>query len=183
MAETKSIPKKKIWKILIAAIILTIAVVIVLVLWKKNTLAVWYMEGNAALRETVILQMVEDARPAIEREIKMTLPQKILSRIAGKRNEQERQDDALADVRTFAELSFKNHWLKFKDVHKLDSLGGFSLDGLNFALTWNKNKKEEVLTAFDINILKRKIGRIKTNEACGFFSDLRSYIEKRAKEN
>ena len=141
------------------------------------------MEGNKKIQEMVILTMLDNARPVIERELKMTLPEKILSTMAGKRNQKERQTDALTDVRTFGELSFENHWLKFKDVHNIDSLNGFDLHGFSFALEWNRGNGPEILTAFNIHFLKREVGKMQINPSCSFFTELKSYVEKRAKKN
>ena len=154
-----------------------------LMFWQKYKLTVWYLEGNKKVQEMVILQMLEKARPIIERNLKMTLPEKIFSTLAGKRNQEERQTDALKDVRRFAELGFENHSLKFKDVHNLDSMNGFKLHGFSFALGWNGGKTDEVLAAFNVNFLKRKPGRMQINDSCSFFAELRLYVEKKAKEN
>ncbi len=154
-----------------------------LVMWKRNAVAVWYMEGNKKIQEMVILTMLDNARPIIEKELKMTLPEKIFSSMAGNRNQKERQTDALKDVRAFGEAGFENHWLKFKDVHNLDSLHGFDLRGFGFALEWNRGNGPEVLTAFNINVLKRAIGRMQINQSCSFFTELKAYVEKKAKVN
>jgi hypothetical protein len=103
--------------------------------------------------------------------------------MAGKRNEEERQADALKDVRKFGELSFENHWLKFKDVHNVDSLHGFDLHGFSFALEWTRGNMDEVLAAFNVHFLKREVGKMQINQQCGFFTELRLYIEKKARKN
>jgi hypothetical protein len=154
-----------------------------LIFWKRYEMTVWYLEGNKKAQEMVILLMLENARPIIERDLKMTLPEKIFSTMAGKRNEKERQTDALKDVRKFGELGFENHWLKFKDVHNLGSMNGFNLHGFDFALDWNRGNTEEVLAAFNINFLKRKIGKMQINQHCSFFTELKLHVEKKAKEN
>jgi len=146
-------------------------------------MTVWYLEGNKKAQEMVILQMLENARLIIERDLKMTLPEKIFSTMAGKRNEKERQTDALKDVRRFGELGFENHWLKFKNVHNLGSLNGFKLHGFAFALAWNRGNTDEVLTAFNVDFLKRKLGKMQMNNYCSFFTELKLYVEKKAKEN
>ena len=146
-------------------------------------MATWYMEGNKKVQEMVILTMLQNARPIIEKELKMTLPEKILSSMAGKRNQKERQTDALKDVRKFGELSFENHWLKFKDVHKVDSLNGFDLRGLSFALEWNRGNAPEVLAAFNVHFLKREVGKMQINQSCSYFTELRLYVEKKAKRD
>jgi hypothetical protein len=99
------------------------------------------------------------------------------------RSEKTRRTDALADVRTFVELGFKNHWLRFKDVHNLSSINSFPLNGFEFALDWNRGNTEEVLAAFNISFLKRKIDKMQVNDNCSFFTELRDYVTKKAKEN
>jgi hypothetical protein len=174
---------KRVWRKVVIALMLGIVIIGSLIIWKRYAMAVWYMEGNKKIQEMVILTMLDNARPVIERELKMTLPEKILSTMAGKRDQKERQTDALKDVRRFGELSFENHWLKFRDVHHLDSLKGFDLRGFSFALEWDRENTDEVLAAFNINVLKREIGKMQINPACGYFAELKSYVEKRAKEN
>ncbi len=154
-----------------------------LIFWQRYKIAIWYMKGNKIAQEMVILLMLENARPIIERNLKMTLPQKILSTMTGKRNEKERQKGALKDIRKFVELCFENHWLKFKNVHNLGSLNGFDLHGFDFALDWTRENTEEVLEAFNVNFLKREVGKMKVNQDCHFLTELKIYVEKRAKEN
>ena len=154
-----------------------------LIFLMRYDMVVWYLAGNKKAQERVILQMLENARLIIARDLKMTLPEKILSTLAGKRNEKERQADALQDVRKFGELGFKNHWLKFKNVHNLGSINGFKLDGFSFALGWKRGHTDEVLAAFNVNFIKREVGQMQINHNCSFFTELKLYIEKRAKEN
>jgi hypothetical protein len=73
--------------------------------------------------------------------------------------------------------------LKFKDVHNLGSVNGFDLHGFDFALGWNRGNTDEVLAAFNVNFLKRKPGKMHVNQRCSFFTELRLYIEKKAKKN
>ena len=75
--------------------------------------------------------------PVIETEITMNLLQKLFSALSGRRNEEERQADALDDVREFNELSFESHWLSFDVAHNRDSFHGFKLNGFDFILVWN----------------------------------------------
>ena len=131
----------------------------------------------------VILKILGRAEPIIKSEVRMTLFQKIFSALLGRRNEKERQTDALKDVRKFDELSFKNHWFNFKVVHGLDSLNGFKLHGFDFALGWGRGRADDVLAEFNVDFLKRKISKMQVNEASGFFNDLKLFVEKRAKEN
>jgi hypothetical protein len=154
-----------------------------LIFWKRYEMALWYMERNKKSQEMVIIQMLENARPIIERDIRMTFLEKIFSTISGKINEKERRADALKDVRIFGEFCFKNHLLKFKDVHNLGSMNGFKLQGFSIALAWNQGNTDEVLAAFNVSFLKRKIGKMQINQHCSFFTELRLYIEKKAKED
>jgi hypothetical protein len=141
------------------------------------------MEGNKKAQEIIILQMLEIAKPVIQKDFTMTLFEKIYSTMAGNRNEKERQTGALKDVRTFCETSFKSHWLKFEDVHHLSSLKGFDLQGFDFALAWKREKADEVLAAFEVNFCSRVIDRMQINQNCSFFTEMRLYVEKRAKVN
>jgi hypothetical protein len=175
--------RKRVWRKVVVALVVGGVAIGSLIFWKRYAMTIWYMEGNKKAQETVILQMLENARPIIEKELKMTLPEKLLSSMAGKRNQKERQTDALKDVRKFAALGFENHWLKFKDVHNLDSLHGFSLHGFSFALEWNRGNAPEVLAAFNVNYLKKEAGKMQINQSCSYFAELRAYIEKKAKEN
>jgi hypothetical protein len=183
MVRAGSSIRKRDWRKVV--VVLTVGVVAIssLIFWQRYKLIVWYLERNKKAQEMVILQMLENARPIIERDLKMTLPEKILSSMAGKRNEKERQTDALKDVRRFGELGFENHWLKFKNVHNLDSMNGFKLHGFDFALGWNRGNTDEVLTEFNVNFLKRKVGKMQINDDCSFFTELKLYVEKKAKEN
>ena len=183
MAGSGSRVRKRAWRKIVVALAVGVVIIGSLFFWKRYAMAIWYMEGNKKIQELVILTMLDNARPVIERELKMTLPERILSTMAGKRNQKERQSDALKDVRRFGELSFENHWLKFRDVHHLDSLKGFDLRGFGFALEWNRESTDEVLAAFNINVLKREIGKMQINPSCSYFAELKSYVEKRAKEN
>ena len=131
----------------------------------------------------VITEILDRAKPIIERELKMTLPEKFFKQVVLDRNEKTRQRDALVDIRTFVESGFKNNWLKFKDVHNLSSINNCPLDGFEFALDWNRGNTEEVLAAFNISFLKRKVDNIQVNDNCSFFSELRVYVTKKAKEN
>ncbi len=183
MARAGSNVRKRVWRKVIVALMAGVVAIGLLIFWKRYEIVLWYMEGNKKVQEMVILLMVDEAGPIIKRDIKMTLPEKIIGTIAGKRNEKERQTDALKDVRKFGELSFENHWLKFKDVHNLGSLNGFNLHGFNFALGWNRGNTDEVLAAFNVNLLKRKISKMQINQHCGFFTELRLYVDKKAKKN
>jgi hypothetical protein len=183
MARAGSSVRKRLWKKVIVALMVGVVVIGSLLFWKRYEIALWYMERNKEAQETAILLMLQNARPIIEKELKMTLPEKILSSMAGKRNQKERQTGALNDVRTFGELGFENHWLKFKDVHHLASLDGFRLHGFSFVLEWNRGNGAEVLAAFNVNFLKREVGEMQINQSCSYFTELRLYVEKRAKEN
>jgi len=183
MVRPESRSRKRVRRKVVVILMAGVVAIGSLIYWQRYQIAVWYMQGNKRAQEMTILIMLDNARPIIERDLKMSLPQKILSTIAGKRNEKERQSGALKDVRKFGELSFKNHWLKFKNVHKLNSVNGFDVRGFGFALVWGRGNTDEVLGAFNVNFLKREIGNMQTNQNCSFFTELRLYIETRAKEN
>jgi hypothetical protein len=183
MARAGSRVRKRVWRKVVVVLMAGVVAIGSLIFWQRYNLTAWYLEGNKKAQERVILQIVENARPIIERELKMTLLEKIFSTMAGKKNEKERQTDALKDVRRFGELGFENHWLKFKNVHNLVSMNGFKLHGFSFALAWNRGNTDEVLIAFNVDFLKRKLGKMQMNDHCSFFTELRLYVEKKAKEN
>jgi len=183
MAKAGSSIRKRVRRKAVVVLMAGVVAISLLIFWQRYKMTAWYLEGNKKAQEIVILQMLENARPIIERDLTMTLPEKIISTMAGKRNEKERQTDALRDIRRFGELGFENHWLKFKNVHNLDSMNGFKLHGFDFALGWNRGNMDEVLTAFNVNFLKRKVGKMQINDSCSFFTELRLYVEKKAKEN
>lgn len=183
MARAGPSVRKRVWRLVIVVLMAGVVAIGSLIFWQRYKLTVWYLEGNKKAQEMVILQMLNDARPIIERDIRMTFLEKIFSAISGKRNEKERRADALKDVRIFGEFCFKNHMLKFKDVHNLGSMNGFKLQGFSIALAWNQGNTDEVLAAFNVNFLKRKIGKMQINPYCSFFTELRLYIEKKAREN
>lgn len=183
MAKAGSSGRKRVRGKVVVALTVGLIAIGVLVFMARYKIAIWYMEGNRSVQETVILTMLETARPVIEKELKMTLPEKIMSSMAGKRNEKERQTDALKDVRAFGQSGFDNHRLKFKDVHALSSLHGFNFHGFDYALEWNRGETKEVLSVFNVNALKREVGTMEINPACSYFSELRVYIEGKARKN
>ena len=167
----------------IVFLLLGAAALVMLAVAKRYELVSWYLRGNRQAQESVILGILDTARPVIESEFKMTVFQKIFNAIAGGRKEKVRQSDALKDVRAFTAAGFTNHRLKFDDVHRLESLGGYVLKGYDIALSWNGGVKDEILAAFEVNFWKLKIGRMQLNTDCGFFNALRLYVEKRAQVN
>jgi hypothetical protein len=173
----------RVWKKVVIALITGILAIGLLAYSKRHSIIIWHLQANKETQEMVLIQMLENAKPIIERELKMTLPQKIVSQVLGDRDEEDRQTDALADIRSFVESGFENHRLSFRDVHKSDSMNSFPLDGFEFALCWNPGGTEEVLVAFNISFLKGKVYKMQVNETCCFFAELRSYIETKAREN
>ena len=183
MAKAGSDVGKRVLRKIIAVSAAGVVVLGSLIFWQRHKITIWYLEGNKKAQETTILFMLENARPVIEKNLKMTLPQKIFSSMVGKRNQITRQTDALQDVRNFAESGFEIHRLKFKDVHRLSSLNGFDLHGFPFVLAWTRGNTEEVLSAFNVNYLKREMGTMQINSDCSFFTELRLYVEKKARVN
>jgi hypothetical protein len=173
----------KTWKKVVIVIMAGVLAVGLLAYSKRHTIIIWHLQKNSEIQEMVIIEMLENAKPRIERELNMTLPEKIYSLVAGDRSEKDRRIDALVDVRAFIELGFKNHWLRFKDVHNLSSINGFPLNGFEFALDWNRGDTEEVLVAFNIRFLKRKVDKMQVNDDCSFFPELKSYVGTKAREN
>jgi len=183
IARVGSRVRKRVWRKVIVALLVGVVAIGSLIYWKRCQIAVWYMARNKTAQETTILWMLDGAKPVIEKDVKMNLPQKIFSTLTGRRNEKERQIDALKDVGRFCELGFENHRLKFKDVHNLTSINGFDFHGFDFALVWNPGPTEEVLSAFNVNFLKREMSDMKTNQNCSYFTELTLYVKKRAKQN
>jgi len=172
-----------VWKKVVIALMMGILAIGLLAYSQRHTIIIWHLQANTEKQEMVIIEMLENAKPRIERELNMTLPEKIYSLVAGDRSEKDRRIDALADVRAFIELGFKNHWLRFKDVHNLSSINGFPLNGFEFAMDWNRGNTEEVLVAFNISFLKRKVDKMQVNDNCSFFTELKLYVKTKAREN
>ncbi len=172
----------RVWKKVVIALVCVLAVGLP-AYSKRHGILIWHLQANKKTQEIVIYEMLERAKPIIERELKMTLPEKVFKEAVLDRDEKTRQRDALDDIRIFVELSFENNWLRFKDVHNLSSLNGCPLNGFEFALDWNRGDTEEVLAAFNISLLRRKVDKMQINDKCGFFRELRVYVTKKAKEN
>ncbi len=172
-----------VWKRTGLTVIVGIAIVGSLVFWKRDDVVIRYLTRNPKVREMVILGMLENARPLIARDVKMSLPQKILSALAGRRNEKERQADALKDVRAFGELCFKNHWITFVKAPRSNPLSRGDSGRFHFALAWNRVRAGEVLAMFNVHFLKKELGEMRINPECRFFIDLKQYVEKKARAN
>jgi|GEM_PF-701748 len=171
------------WKIVLIVLMTGVLAAGFLAYSNRHTIIVWHLQENNEKQEMVIIEMLRQAKPIIERELNMTLPEIIYSRATGNRSEKDRRTDALEDVRTFIELGFKNNWLRFKDVHNLSSVNDFPLNGFEFALVWKGGAMEEVLVAFNISCLKGKVDKMKVNDNCGFFKELKSYVTTKAKKS
>jgi hypothetical protein len=173
----------RVWKKIVIAFLTGVLAIGLLAYSNRHSIIIWHLQANKQTQEMVLLQMLENAKPIIERELKMTLPQKIVSRVMGDRNEKNRQKDAIDDIRTFVESGFENQRLCFKDVHNLDTINSFAIEGYEFALCWNRGDTEDVLVAFNISFLKGKVVKMQVNESCCFFEELKSYIETKARKN
>ena len=125
----------RVWKKVVIALMTGVLAIGLLAYSKRHTIIIWHLQANKETQEMVIIEMLKNAKPIIERELNMTFPEKVYVMVSRDRNEKERQTDALADVRTFIEIGFKNHWLRFKDVHNLSSINSFPLNGFEFAWT------------------------------------------------
>ena len=174
---------KRVWKKVVIALLAGILAIGLLAYSKRCSIIIWHLQANTQIQELVIIEMLEQAKPIIERELKMTFPEKFLSRVTGNRSEKERQRNAPEDIRAFVELGFKNGWLRFKDVHDVNCTGSFPCSGFEFALDWNRQNTEEVLAVFNISCLKRKVEKMQVNDNCTFFTELKSYVETKAKED
>lgn len=184
MGKVGSSVKKNVWLIAVLATVVAIAGISSLVVWKRFEItARYFLQGSKDAQEQAILLMLTEANPDIHKNLKMSFLEKTFSKIAGRRDENQRQVDALNDVRKYAEWSFKNHWLNYKDVHNVSSIDGYDLHGYDFALCWNQGETEEVVSAFNVNFLTRSVVNKEVNLNCGYFAGLRLYIEKNAREN
>jgi hypothetical protein len=173
----------RMWKKVVIVLMTGVIAVGLLAYSMRHTIIIWHLQADKETQEMVIIEMLKNAKPIIERELNMTLPENLYILVSRDRNEKDRRIDALADVRTFIELGFRNHWLRFKDVHNLSSVNSFPLNGFEFALDWNRGNTEEVLVAFNISFLKRKIDKMQVNDNCSFFKELKSYVKTKAKKN
>jgi hypothetical protein len=176
--------KKKLWLFTLLATVVVIAGISSLVVWKRFEItARYFLQGSKDAQEQAILLMLEEAKPDIHKNLNMSFLEKIFSEFAGRRDENQRRVDALNDVRKYAEWSFKNHWLNYKDVHNVSSIDGYDLHGYDFALCWNHGETEEVVSGFNVNFLTRKVINKEVNLNCSYFAGLRLYIAKNAREN
>ena len=181
MAGTESKIRSRVRNKLVPVLIVSALAVVSIMFWKRFDIGVWYMNRNQAVREKVILHMLEIARPLIERDVKMSLPQRVLSALAGRRNEKERQSDALKDVRAFGEMCFENRWITFIKAPRSNPMSDGRFVRFRFALSWNRVRAGEVLAAFNVHFLKREIGEMQINPGCRFFVDLKLYVETKAR--
>jgi hypothetical protein len=172
----------RVWKKVVIVLVTGVLAAGLLAYSKRHTIIIWHLQADKERQEMVINEMLENAKPIIARELNMTFPEKVFSRVTGDRNEKNRRVDALADVKTFIELGFKNNWLRFKDVHNLSSINSCPLNGFEFALDWNRGDTEEVLVAFNISFLKRKVDKMQVNDNCSFFTELKDYVGTKAKK-
>jgi hypothetical protein len=143
----------------------------------------WYLNGDRKAQEIVISEIARRAVPAIEKGIHMTVPQSIFSFLTGRRSEEQRERDALKDVRAFSEMCFRRHWLRFVDVHGLRSVGAFRTEGSDLAVEWRREGTVEVLASFRVAILKGQAGGLRVNAKCPFFAELDRYVAQRARKN
>ena len=183
MTTTGSRGRRRVWKTAVVAVAVSVAAVGSLLYVQRFELALWIMQRNNRAQALVIRRIQERAAPLIETELTMTPFQKLFSAITGRRNEQERQTDALDDIREFNELSFENHRLFFRVAHNLDSLYGFELHGFDFVLGWKRGATDEVLAEFDVDWKTRKLAKMLIHQDSSYFTDLKQYIEERARVN
>lgn len=169
-----------IWVALAAVVIAGLAAVAV---WRRFDIATSYMEGSGVVREQAIQLMQTEAEPAVRRDLRMNDLEKLFVQVTGLRSERQRQDDALIDIRKYAEWNFRNHWLFYRSAHNADTIDGYDVSGYDFALCWNRGEKEEVLSAFNVNFPARTLLNRKINFRCGYFAGLKQYIEKNALAN
>jgi hypothetical protein len=95
---------KRVWKKVVIVLMTGVLAVGLLAYSKRHTIIIWHLQENNETQEMVIIEMLKKAKPIIERELNITLPENIYIIVSGDRNEKDRRIDALADVRTFVEL-------------------------------------------------------------------------------
>jgi hypothetical protein len=173
----------RVWKKVVIALMAGVLAVGLLAYSKRHTIIIWHLQANKKTQKMVIYEALEIAKPIIERELKMTFPEKVFKQMVLDRDEKTRQRDALEDIRIFVESGFENNWLRFKDVHHLSSFNDYPLNGFEFTLDWNRGNTEEVLAVFNISFLSGKIDKMQVNDNCSFFKELRDYVTKKAKEH
>ena len=73
----------RVWKKVVIALMTGVLAVGLLAYSKRHTIIIGYLQENNEKQEMVIIEMLENAKPRIERELNMTLPEKIYSLVAG----------------------------------------------------------------------------------------------------
>ncbi len=160
-----------------------IIVLFVLAYGLRFKIAAWYIDGKSAVREVVVSEIAKRAEPDIERGLHMTIPQTVFSFLTGRRSEGQRERDALKDVIAFSETAFKNHWLRFRDVHDLSALNGFDLRGSELAVIWVRGGASDPLGGFRVDFAKGRGTDLLVNKKCAFFAELKRYVKERAGKN
>jgi hypothetical protein len=164
-------------RVFLVAIVFIVAAVSLLV-WKRYEIALWYAEKTGMAQEMATRRIIKHAQPILESSIKMSFFQGVFSALVGRRSEKQRQDDAIDDVKLFSNKS-----LSFRVARHMSSMDGYRLHGLDFTLNWHGGASEEVLAEFTYDFIKRTLGEMQINEACGFLAALKLYVETRAKAN
>ena len=82
----------RVWKKVVIALMAGVLAVGLLAYSKRHTIIIWHLQANKETQEMVIIEMLENAKPIIERELNMTFPEKIYSRVTGNRNEKEQTE-------------------------------------------------------------------------------------------
>jgi len=67
---------KRVWKKVVIALLTGIIAVGLLAYSKRHTIIIWHLQKNNETQEMVIIEMLENAKPIIERELKMTFHKK-----------------------------------------------------------------------------------------------------------
>lgn len=170
------------WKKIVISFVTGFLIIGLILYTKRYSILVSCLQSSKSAHEMVIHEMLKRAKPIITQEIDLSFLEKAYLWTTGSRNENKRRSDAIDDVRTFVESAFQNQTLRFMDAHKLSSIHGFPIYGADIVLSWNHRNTEEVLVAFNINLIKRRVEEMRINRRCSFFEDLKSYVEKKARE-
>jgi len=65
---------KRVWKKVIIALLAGVLAVGLLAYSMRHTIIIWHLQANKETQEMVIIEMLKNAKPIIERELNMTFP-------------------------------------------------------------------------------------------------------------
>ena len=68
----------RVWKKVVIVLMTGVLAVGLLAYSKRHTIIIWHLQENNETQEMVIIEMLKNAKPIIERELNMTFPEKFL---------------------------------------------------------------------------------------------------------